>query len=59
MTHSTHYVRVKPRVRVGGRDERDRPIWHAVRGGVIATGATPERAHHNLLHVTPTRRRDK
>lgn len=48
-------IRTKPRVRLGGRDEKDRPIWHAVRAGVTATGQTPHQAHHNLHHVAPGR----
>jgi hypothetical protein len=52
-------IRTKPRVRIGGRDEKDRPIWHAVRAGTIATGTTPHQAHHNLHHVAPGRAKQR
>jgi hypothetical protein len=50
-------VRPKPRVRLDHRDAHDRPVWHAVAPGTIATGATPYLAMHNLRNVLPTRRR--
>lgn len=53
------HIRIKPRVRLAARDERDRPIWHAVRAGVVATGPTPHVALHNLQTVAPTRRRER
>lgn len=50
-------IRIKPRVRIDHRDPHDRPVYHAVVGATVATGATAYLALYNLRHVLPTRRR--
>lgn len=53
----TEQARPKSRVRLAARDEKDRPIWHAVRGKSVATGSNPVKALENLVLVLPTRRK--
>lgn len=53
----TEQVRKKPRVRLAARDERDRPIWHAVRGEAVAAGPDHAKALENLVLTVPTRRK--
>jgi hypothetical protein len=52
-------VRIKPRVRLATRDEKDQPIWHAMRGATVAAGSTHIKAAENLALLVPTRRKTK